>query len=143
MLEMEVHRLEQLTDIASVTAPEENGSPGLAVERPLKEAAPDIFEASVILYTQLLDASLQQRQYKLTPALSEKLRGLADQLGRCHCGPKDVIEIHKETLSKKRASISSMRFWGYISESRLLLLELMGYLGNHYRLRSAGQPVGP
>ncbi|MGF1581114.1 MAG: PAS domain-containing protein [Gemmataceae bacterium] len=138
MLETEVQRLEQLTSQSSAVP-----TTRVRGDQSLQQAAPELFDAAVRSYAQLLDASLRQKHYQLTPALSEELRGLADHLGAHDCGPKDVIEIHKETLSLKRSSISSLRFWGYISEGRLLLLELMGYLGNHYRFRVAAQPVGP
>lgn len=99
----------------------------------LQEAVPDIFQEYVDQYARLLELLLEQRAFKVDHHVSEQLREMADKLGFLKASPRDVIEIHTEALRQKRKDASVVKIQAYVSEGRLMVLELMGYLTSHYR----------
>lgn len=100
---------------------------------PLKESLPDIFEELSQNYGNLLDLALEQRAYKVEHNISEHLRNLAEKLGFLKAGPRDVVELHTKTLREKNQDVTLAKAQAYVTEGRLLVLELMGYLTSFYR----------
>ena len=98
-------------------------------------AWPDKFETLVQEYSGILDLALEQRGYKAEGSISDNLRALANKLGFLKTGPRDVIEIHTAALKKKLLNSNRVKTGVYKEESRLAVLELMGYLVNYYRHR--------
>jgi len=65
--------------------------------------------------------------------LSERLRVLADKMGFLKASPRDIIELHTVTLREKNQDVPLAKAQGYVTEGRLMVLELMGYLATFYR----------
>lgn len=101
--------------------------------QPLKESVPDIFAEMVHTYGDLLSLALEQRAFKIEHNISERLRILADKLGFLKASPRDVIDLHTTTLREKNKDITLAKAQAHISEGRLMVLELMGYLVSFYR----------
>jgi DNA-binding NarL/FixJ family response regulator len=99
----------------------------------LQEYLPEIFAELSQSYGQLLDLALEQRIYRVDHNLSEHLRILADKMGFLKASPRDIIELHTVTLREKNQDVSLAKAQGYVTEGRLLVLELMGYLATFYR----------
>jgi DNA-binding NarL/FixJ family response regulator len=99
----------------------------------LRESIPDIFEELVQDYANFLDLALEERAYKVEHNLSENLRQLADKLGFLKASPRDIIEIHTKALREKNQNVTLAKSQAYVSEGRLIVLELMGYLTSYYR----------
>lgn len=99
----------------------------------LREGFPDSFDGAVASYSKLLDLALEQRQFKVEHNVSESLRALADQLGFFRSGPRDVIDVHRAALSRKRKEVSPIRLMSYNEEGRFLLIELLGCLLSFYQ----------
>ncbi|WP_013323439.1 response regulator [Gloeothece verrucosa] len=101
--------------------------------QPIRESVPDIFEEMVQSYAELLSLALEQRAYKIEHNISERLRILADKLGFLKASPRDVIDLHTTTLKQKNQDVTLAKAQAYVSEGRLMVLELMGYLASFYR----------
>ncbi|MEM8779435.1 MAG: response regulator [Cyanobacteria bacterium P01_G01_bin.49] len=100
---------------------------------PLRESFPDVFEELAQIYGDLLDLSIEQRIFKVEHNISEKLRILGDKLGFLKASPRDAIEIHTKILKEKSRDAPISKAQAYVSEGRLMILELMGYLSSFYR----------
>ncbi|MGB5595528.1 MAG: response regulator, partial [Crocosphaera sp.] len=99
----------------------------------LQESLPEIFEELAETYGNLLELALEQRIFKVDYNISEQLRTLADKLGFLKASPRDAIEIHTKVLKEKSKDIPVVKAQVYVSEGRLMILELMGYLASFYR----------
>ena len=99
----------------------------------IQESLPEIFAELSQTYGHLLDLALEQNIYKVDHQLSDRLRALADKMGFLKASPRDVIELHTQTLKMKSQDVPLARVQGYVTEGRLLVLELMGYLTSFYR----------
>jgi DNA-binding NarL/FixJ family response regulator len=99
----------------------------------IKQSIPDIFQELVQNYGELLDLALEEQAYKVEHNLSERLRSLADKLGFLKASPRDVVDIHTTTLRQKNQDVTLAKAQAYVSEGRLMVLELMGYLVSFYR----------
>jgi hypothetical protein len=107
---------------------------------PLREALPSLFSELVNSYTALLEQAMEQRSYKVRHPISRDLRIMAERLGFTHSGPRDVIDVHQAVIRaylRRGAKIAE----AYYEESRILLLELMGYLVSYYRTYAVGTTV--
>jgi PAS domain S-box-containing protein len=129
-LERELRSLERLS-----------ASPSTAVTAqpldvaPLRESMPDAFNELVKRYGELMNLALEQRAYKVEHNISEQLRSLAERLGLLRAGPRDIVEIHSNTLKGQTKVVTPQKAQAYVEEGRLMVLELMGYLASYYRNR--------
>ncbi|MDJ1174473.1 response regulator [Roseofilum capinflatum] len=99
----------------------------------LRESSPEIFQEIVQQYGELMDLSMEQRVYKVDYNISEQLRNMGEQLGFLKASPRDVVEIHTQVLKAKTQNSNPVKAQAYVSEGRLMVLELMGYLASYYR----------
>ncbi|MEB3174998.1 MAG: response regulator [Cyanobacteriota bacterium] len=99
----------------------------------IQESLPELFQELSQSYGQLLDLALEQRMFRVEHQLSDRLRALADKMGFLKASPRDVIELHTQTLKQKSRDVPLAKAQGYVNEGRLLVLELMGYLTSFYR----------
>jgi DNA-binding NarL/FixJ family response regulator len=99
----------------------------------IRNSIPDIFQELVQNYGELLDLALEEQAYKVEHNLSDRLRTLADKLGFLKASPRDVVDIHTTTLRQKNQDVTLAKAQAYVSEGRLMVLELMGYLVSFYR----------
>ncbi|GIX48607.1 MAG: hypothetical protein KatS3mg131_2818 [Candidatus Tectimicrobiota bacterium] len=135
--EQELRSLDRLshTAPAAVTA-------HLFGDAPLRQTAPEVFQAWVARYGSLLDMALEQRAYKVDHRLSAHLRTLAEELGFMHAGPRDVIDVHTQALHPKLRDVLPEKAQAYLEEGRMLVLELMGHLVAVYRVYALGRRSG-
>lgn len=108
----------------------------------LASRAPQQFAKLVRIYGVVLDASMQHRLMKHERDLTVELSDLADQLGMLGAGPRDVIDLHKAVIAAGVHGQGARWAKSYLEESRLMLLQLMGYLVSFYRNLSWGQGTG-
>ncbi|GBF80868.1 response regulator [Aphanothece sacrum] len=99
----------------------------------LQESVPDLFEELAQIYGNLLELALEQRMFKVDHNISEQLKMLADKLGFLKASPRDAIEIHTKILKEKSGDVTLARTQAYVSEGRIMILELIGYLASFYR----------
>ncbi|MBP0030172.1 response regulator [Roseofilum reptotaenium CS-1145] len=99
----------------------------------LRESSPEIFQEIVQEYGELMDLSMEQRAYRVEHNISEKLRNMGEQLGFLKASPRDVVDIHTQVLKEKTQQTNPVKAQAYVSEGRLMVLELMGYLASYYR----------
>ena len=103
---------------------------------PLREANPEKFESFKTEYMACLEQSFEQRTYNVSYPISKALKKISNDLGALRAGPRDVIEIHYSALMAIFEKYHLPRRQVYISEGRLLVLELMGNLVQFYRSNS-------
>lgn len=99
----------------------------------IREAVPEIFEEMKQIYGKLLDLALEQRAYRVEHDISSQLRVMADKLGFLKASPKDIIELHTTAIKSKNQDVTLAKSQAYVSEGRIMVLELMGYLASFYR----------
>lgn len=109
---------------------------------PLASRAPQQFAKLVRIYGVVLDSAMQHRAMKQDGDPTIELNDLADQLGILGAGPRDVIDLHKAVIAAGIQAQGRRSAKAYLEESRLLLLQLMGYLVSFYRNLSWGQGTG-
>ena len=102
----------------------------------LFEGQPKMFNALAAQYGEVLDQALEERVFKVDHRISEKLRDIADDLGFLKAGPRDVVQLHSTVLKMKTTEVTPQKARAYISEGRVMVLELMGYLTSYYRQRA-------
>ena len=101
---------------------------------PLRESDERLFTSIVEDYITLVTQEAASQVYKTARRnRATQIKALAEQLGFLGSGPRDVIAIHTEALRVvgERVPASDERLIAI--ESRLVVLELMGYLVSFYR----------
>ena len=128
--EKEIRSLQQLAGASTdVTA-------GALGQSPLRTVAPKQYADLVARYAQALELSLEQRAFKVDYDVSSLSRDLSHHLAYLRAGPRDVVELHSTAMQSLINDQSSVKTSAYIEESRLLLLEVMGFLVDVYRAAS-------
>lgn len=126
--ESELKELEQFSNSIST-----NITARMFGAQPLQEIIPDIFAEFVEDYGKLLDLALEERAYRVDHNIPEALRSLAEKLGFLKASPRDIVTIHTQALKEKNQNVLPAKAQAYITEGRLMVLELMGYLTSYYR----------
>lgn len=97
------------------------------------EHDPKRFEEFVQIYAKLIDDALDEAAHRTNTAYRDSLAVFADKIGMLNLGPRDIIDIHKEVISRKTRDANRTKMQAYISEGRLLLVQLMGNVLGFYR----------
>ncbi|MCG6551551.1 MAG: response regulator [Candidatus Magnetominusculus sp. LBB02] len=98
----------------------------------LRESSVETFNNFVTKYCEILDAAVEQRIYKTENQIQDDLLSLSEQLGFLKSGPRDVVEIHSESLKLKLNEVNMAKAQLYLEEGRFIVLELMGNLVTYY-----------
>lgn len=98
----------------------------------LRERTPNVFEDLTNKYAELLEEYLEALTVQGKKP-HDKIAVLAEQIGNGTCGPRDVIDIHLEAVSRKCLDAHPARIKALTLEGRLLALEVMGHLVDYYR----------
>lgn len=98
----------------------------------LRERAPKVFEDIGNKYGKLLEKYMEALAVQHEKPHAEII-ALADEVGDYTCGPRDVIDIHLEAVSRQCLDAHPARVRALTLEGRLLALELMGNLVDYYR----------
>ncbi|MBF0158635.1 MAG: response regulator [Magnetococcales bacterium] len=106
----------------------------------LRQGLPDLFQNFIDRFDDVLERAMEQRSYKVSQVeyISDVLLVLARDLSFLKCGPRDVIDIYMEALSRKDGLFNPIKTQAYSEEGRLLSLELMGQLVLQYRPYALG-----
>jgi len=108
---------------------------GIAGVGPLRERDSEAFAGIQTDYGLLLDQYLKAIGLNVSPPRRE-ISALADRLGDLGAGPRDVIDLHTRVVAAKCQDVPPKRAKVYTVEGRLLVLEVMGYLVDYYRMRT-------
>jgi len=100
---------------------------------PVHLRAPELFKSFLSTYETLLDSYLKALSKAKEPPRRE-INDFADRIGDQGGGPKDVVHLHLNVVAKKNSEHLERRARVYAVEGRLLLLEVMGYLVDYYRV---------
>lgn len=84
-------------------------------------------------YEKLIEECLVSLAFKNENLDYEKIGKLARTIGELGGGPRDVIDMHISAVKGKGVFNSEKRMLSVILESRILIIELMGYLVDYYR----------
>ena len=113
---------------ASVATEVTRALAGLA---PVRERLPEAFGALGVDYGRLLVAYVASGPRNRPVAL---MQPIADRLGGLGAGPRDLVDLHLDTLDRLTAGAGEARARPLVIEGRLLALEMMGLLVDYYRL---------
>lgn len=114
-----------------------SGSPQAAVTahnlgvEAVKDALPGKFRDLSQRYGDLLEMALTHG--RTARDISEGLRAISEELGALKAAPRDLLDVHSETLRIKSCGSSLEKAKEYADEGRLMLIEAMGYLVSYYR----------
>lgn len=100
---------------------------------PLADALPEVFDQFITRYIGLVGRSVEALSYKGQQRPTDEIREMARDLGVINCAPRDLIELHHAAAERAAATVHPERAVALAEESRVMLLELMGYLAMHYR----------
>jgi len=103
---------------------------------PLKKEYPESFQYLLAEYNHLLDESIEIRFFLVENNLRQRLGILAESLGFLKAGAKDIIDLHRQCIMGRLEKATPKEQKVILEESRLMLIELMGYMINHYRKKS-------
>lgn len=99
----------------------------------IKDLYPDQFVVLQKRYAAIVKQALAERIYKTDSTLSDAVRDLSVDLGFLKANARDAIDLHNGVLAKLPADDSAQMAYYIKEESKILLVELMGYLVNFYR----------
>jgi len=100
------------------------------------ETYPNEFDRFVEAYALILNEQIESRIFKTNVKVPNQTRDLAMQFSFLKAGPRDVINVHKVALKKIVSDSSALKAYYIKEESRILLLEMFGYLIMFYRNKS-------
>ncbi|OGI19720.1 MAG: hypothetical protein A3B68_05010 [Candidatus Melainabacteria bacterium RIFCSPHIGHO2_02_FULL_34_12] len=99
---------------------------------PLEKSVPGIFNQIVKRYENLVQKAVLENDESNKQYISEELKFISDELFSLKAGPADIMEIQSQVL-KNNNKIDPLRGDILTEKSRFMIIELMGYLVNHYR----------
>jgi len=102
----------------------------------LWDTYPENFDRFVEAYSLILNEQIESRIFKTNTKSPYQTRDLAMQFSFLRAGPRDVINVHKIALKKIVGDSSALKTYYVKEESRILLLEVFGYLMMYYRNKS-------
>ncbi len=93
------------------------------------------FRKFVSDYHETLLRSLEESSFKTERLVPSRLREFAQRLGESAAGPKDIVNIHAAAFEVIAKDETPARAGALSTEGKLLLVQLMGYLCDFYRLK--------
>lgn len=99
----------------------------------VKDSLPDRFRDLSQRYGYLLEMALERPARNATRDISEGLRAISEELGVLKAAPRDLLDVHSETLRIKSCGSTLEKAKECADEGRLMLIEAMGYLVSYYR----------
>lgn len=102
---------------------------------PVMQENSEMFKNFAAEYHGLLLRSFEEANFKTERVVPAKLRDLTERLGELGAGPKDVVNIHASAIETISADESKDRASALTTEGKVLLVQLMGYLCDYYRLK--------
>jgi len=135
LLADEQRRQRELANLEALSAPETVGSAARLLEPqpPLREGVPEQFRSAVDRFAEALELSLKQTAYRVDVDPVAPLRATSEELGRLRATPRDVVDIYTTAVKEKAQNATPQKARAYLEESRLLALQLMGYVTLYYR----------
>jgi DNA-binding NarL/FixJ family response regulator len=116
-------------------------SPAGLEDAPLKSRRPGAYRSLVRDYDRLLSTALENQIFR---AESDVARG-AHELSRRLCGlnarARDVVDLHAEVIQERAGRENPDKSRACMTEGRMLLMRLLGYLADCYRRRIPGEPA--
>lgn len=106
----------------------------------LRDAAPELFDQLVLRYLDLVELAIEQASFAADYRSRVHLEDFAKQLGGLGAGPRDVTAIHARAMRHRLEDPDVVPSRAADEETRLVVIELMGYLVLYYRLRAMGRP---
>ena len=105
---------------------------------PLRRLAPRAFQELIADYGELIPKALEARAYRVQTDLSVPLQAIAERVGSLNGGPRDMIDMHREVISRKLTSVRGVKAQALADEARMMLIKLLCYLAAYYRRFAVG-----
>ncbi len=113
--------------------------------KPVCAEYPKLFADLTREFSKLLEKAIEERIYKVEHCICEELRNISEQLGSLKAGPRDVVELHSDSVGSLIDGVTPQKAEAVLEEGRIMLVQLMGYLASYYRnyFISGGKPEIP
>ena len=135
--QQEVQRERELRRLQSNASQVQQSTDRLTDEgKSLKCLHARLFKLSVKKYASILDDALEQRTFKVEHNVSDELKTLASELCAHMATPRDVVEIHTETITSRLLKSAPEKKRIVNEEARYLVAGLLGHLCSFYRSNS-------
>ncbi|MCH8347284.1 MAG: response regulator [Proteobacteria bacterium] len=105
----------------------------MAGSGPVSKRAPRKYRDLVKQYGELMEAYLEHLTVTC-PKPHKLMDEIVRALGNLGAGPRDMLDIHLESLDKIIENSNEKRARAYVTEGRLLGLEIMGKLVDYYQI---------
>ncbi len=99
----------------------------------IKERYPGFYAELLKEYGILLDDYMEHLVFNKI-IQRRRIIEFSNSVGDLAGGPRDVVEIHMDSIEEKCKDVNPMRIKAYTLQGRLLTLEIMGNLVDYYRL---------
>lgn len=99
----------------------------------LNQMKGEYYNEFVEKYKELLKMYMDSQTYKVDYDREELIQRYVNSLGFVKARPKDIIGIHSKAIKEYIQGMSRQQQSALMTESRLLILEVMGYLASYYR----------
>ncbi len=110
---------------------------GAGSSQPLRDRNAQVFAELIRDYISLLDAYVDRLSVRRDKP-RQAMDSIAQRLGECGGGPRDLLDLHLASLYKVAGGRMDDRSRNYVLEGRLLALEMMGLLVDYYRMGGPG-----
>lgn len=108
-------------------------------ERPLKDVAPEVYKLGVEEFVSVVRLRLQTNAMGNAEPDDNRMRELGERIALRNAGPDDVVSILTEAVDRQRLHMGPSQFGPFVRESRVALIELMGFVLAFYRRHA---PIG-
>lgn len=143
-------RLAELSDEQEVLRIEASLQPPTTGPSAQPVGTPELGDAQPIIAGQIqnlladvIELRLEERVFAEERGAAIQLRAIADHLGLLQAGPRDVVRIYSDVMAEATATLPYSRRRAFVSEGRLVLVELLGLLVAHYRRHAVGLRRAP
>lgn len=137
--ERELRELDRLAPAGPGESP--GGSPGGSDDAPLKIRRPGAHQSLVQAYDRLLSAALENQIFRAESDVAQGAREMSRRLCGLNARARDVVDLHAEVIQERTARENPDKSRACMTEGRMLLMRLLGYLADCYRGRIAEGPA--
>jgi len=139
--ELRLRELQQAVERYEAIVAEDGTAEGRTRTHPpdaLRRRDPEAFESLGGRYEGLLGRFVRHRQQGSERPLRPMVE-LARAMGAHALGPWELVDVHSGALRASMAGLSELHKRAFVVEGRQFILEMMGFLADHYRIETVGR----
>jgi DNA-binding NarL/FixJ family response regulator len=115
--------------------------PAGAEDAPLKNRRPDAYQSLLQAYDRLLSTALENQLFRAESDVAQGAHEMSRRLCGLNARARDVVDLHAEMIQERAGRENPDKSRACMTEGRMLLMRLLGYLADCYRRRIPGEPA--